>query len=60
MLTRMDITFHDIRGTVLTDAEKEEGIDYAQSLGGHDKRSTTESYIRRKKTEYVKPLTRKV
>jgi integrase len=52
----MDIHFHDIRGSALTDAEKDGDIHYAQSLAGHDSLATTEGYLRRKKIDYVKPL----
>jgi len=52
----VDVTFHDIRGTAITDAKRKAGLDYAQSLAGHDSRDTTEGYVRARDVEKVRPL----
>ena len=51
-----DLHFHDIRGKAATDAKRKGGIEYAQSLLGHDNISQTESYIQSKSTESVEPV----
>ena len=51
-----DIHFHDLRAKALTDAKRSGGLDYAQVLGGHEQRDTTEGYVRARETVPVKPL----
>jgi site-specific recombinase XerD len=51
-----DLHFHDIRGKAATDAKHKGGIEYAQSLLGHDNISQTESYFQSKSTESVEPV----
>jgi integrase len=57
--TRAGITdahFHDLRAKALTDAKRVGGLDYAQALGGHERRDTTEGYVRARETVPVRPL----
>lgn len=51
-----DVHFHDIRGTVLTDARNRYGLDYAQALAGHERRDTTEGYTQSRMTHRVAPM----
>lgn len=51
-----DVHFHDIRAKSLTDAKRCGGLDYAQALGGHDRRDTTEGYVKPREVERVRPL----
>ena len=55
-----DVHFHDIRAKSITDAKRLGGLDYAQSLAGHESRDTTEGYVKAKETERVLPLGRKL
>lgn len=49
------LTFHDLRRLVITQAQRERGLDYAQAVGVHQSRSSTERYIVRGPV-VVKPL----
>jgi len=51
-----DLHFHDIRGKAATDAKRKGGIEYAQSLLGHDNLSQTEAYVQTKSTDSVDPV----
>jgi len=51
-----DVNFHDIRAKAITDAYRNQGLDYAQALGGHENRDQTERYIKKKNTEGVDPI----
>jgi len=51
-----DIHFHDIRAKALTDAKRIAGSDYAQALGNHASVGTTESYIKTREVNTVRPL----
>ncbi len=51
-----DVHFHDIRAKALTDAKRHGGLDYAQALGGHESRDTTEGYVKAREVERVRPL----
>jgi integrase len=51
-----DMHFHDIRAKAITDAKRKGGIDYAQTLAGHENQSQTEAYIRSKQTDIVEPV----
>ena len=51
-----DVHFHDLRAKSLTDAQRLGGLDYAQALGGHERRDTTEGYVRARETVPVRPL----
>ena len=51
-----DIHFHDIRAKALTDAKRMAGSDYAQALGNHASVETTESYIKAREVNTVRPL----
>jgi len=51
-----DVHFHDIRAKALTDAKRAGGLDYAQSLAGHQSRDTTEDYVKARDVERVRPL----
>lgn len=42
-----DVNFHDICAKAITDACEEQGLDYAQRLGGHENRDQTEHYIKK-------------
>lgn len=55
-----DVHFHDIRAKALTDAKRDGGLDYAQALAGHESRNTTESYVKARDVERVRPLNRKL
>ncbi len=55
-----DVRFHDIRAKSLTDAKHHGGLDYAQALGGHEKRDTTEGYVKAREVERVRPLDKKL
>ncbi len=52
----VDVHFHDIRAKALTDAKRHGGLDYAQALGGHESRDTTEGYVKAREVERVRPL----
>ena len=51
-----DIHFHDIRAKALTDAKRMAGSDYAQALGNHASVETTETYIKTREVNTVRPL----
>lgn len=52
----LDVRFHDIRGTALTDATRAHGIGFAQALGGHHRQATTEGYVAGRRSDRVRPL----
>ncbi|MCZ6579250.1 MAG: tyrosine-type recombinase/integrase, partial [Gammaproteobacteria bacterium] len=51
-----DVTFHDLRGKAITDANEKGGLDYAKALGGHENRDMTERYIKSKSVEEIEPV----
>ncbi len=55
-----NVHFHDIRAKSLTDAKRYGGLDYAQALGGHEKRDTTEGYVKAREIDRVRPLDREL
>ena len=55
-LAEADMHFHDLRARALTDAAQARGLDYAQALGGHASRDTTEGYVRARDIKRVRPL----
>ena len=51
-----DFRFHDLRARALTDAQKQFGLEYAQLLAAHVNITTTERYIRDRRSKIVRPL----
>lgn len=52
----VDIHWHDIRGTALTDLERTHGIGEAKKLAAHANQSMTEAYVRSRTTVAVLPV----
>lgn len=55
----LDAHFHDLRAKGGTDVDREHGRDAAQRFLGHRNPQTTDVYLRDKRANVVRPLTRK-